>query len=66
MIASPEDKEKRRKSLERKKKDRTRRNPMAVEVRTPKYRLRIIEDSKNEKKGANSWHSYIDKDDLND
>jgi len=61
---SPEDKEKRRKALERRKKDQhKRRNPIARELWIDnKYRKRIVElDTEGKRKGARNWRLDIDK-----
>lgn len=52
-------KEKRRKDLFRKKLDKQKRNPMARQLHSSRYRLRILED-KVEKGGAKNLLKEID------
>lgn len=59
LATSPFNKERRRKSLERKNRERrNRRNPIAEDLRTSKYRKRIVEDL-SEKKGANNLLKHL-------
>jgi hypothetical protein len=61
MNSTPEDKEKRRKALERRKKDKQkRRNPIAGDYN--RFRHKVLElDTESKRKGARNWRLDIDK-----